>query len=154
MKLKAFLEDWARKLQHFREWPPDTLVLSNHAGPLPSLTVAVPRFADVWGLDSWPRVGWRFDPLSTTLVGLVGFLALLVVPLWFWFGRRRIEVVFVVLPALYLHAVYAVASHFIPRYAQPEVPLRIWATALLVCLMACAVRRLGGTLGRTRAFTT
>ncbi len=154
LTLKDFLEDWARKLQHFREWPPDTLVLSNHAGPLPSLTVAVPRFADVWGLDSWPRVGWRFDPLSTTLVGLVGFLALLVVPLWFWLGRRRIEVVFVVLPALYLHAVYAVASHFIPRYAQPEVPLRIWATALLVCLMACAVRRLGGTLGRTRAFTT
>ena len=98
----------------------------------------------------------RFDPLSATLVNLVGFLALLVVPPWFWFGRRRrrIEVVFVVLPALYLHAVYAVASHFIPRYAEPEVPLRIWATLLLVCLMASSVRRLGRMLVERRVFTT
>ena len=142
-------------LHHFRESPFSSEVLSNHAPSLPSLKVAVPRLADVWGLDSWPRWEWRFDPLSRTLVNLVGFFALLVVPLWFWFGRRRrIEVVFVVLPALYLHAVYAVASHFIPRYAEPEVPLRIWATLLLVCLMASSVRRLGGMLVERRVFTT
>ena len=75
-------------------------------------------------------------------------------PLWFWLGRRRIEVVFVVLPALYLHAVYAVASHFIPRYATPEVPLRIWATALLICLIASTAHRLGGMLVQKRASTT
>ncbi len=152
--LKDFLEDWAQKLQHLQEWPPDTLMLSNRAGSLPSPMVAMPRFADVWGLDSWPRWEWYFDPLLRTLVGLVGFLALLVVPLWFWFGRRRIEVVFVVLPALYLHAVYAVASHFIPRYAQPEVPLQIWATALVVYLTASFARRLVGTLGRSRVSKT
>ena len=143
-------------LYHFREWPFFGTVLSNHVPSLPSLEVAVPRLADVWGLDFWPRWGWTGGPISNTLVNLVGFLALLVVPLWFWFGRRRrrIEVVFVVLPALYLHAVYAVASHFIPRYAEPEVPLRIWATLLLVCLMASSVRRLGGMLVERRVSTT
>ncbi len=128
-------------LHYFRESPLGSIVWSNHVPSLPSLTVAMPRLAEVWGLDSWPHWEWRFDPLSRTVVNLVGFLALLVVPLWFWFGHRRVEVVFVVLPALYLHGVYAVASHFILRYAQPEVPLRIWATLLLVCLMASSVRR-------------
>ncbi len=128
-------------LYHLRESPLHSIVWSNHVPSLPSLKVAMPRLAEVWGLDSWPHWEWRFDPLSRTLVNLVGFLALLVVPLWFWFGRRRIEVVFVVLPALYLHGVYAVASHFLLRYAQPEVPLRIWATLLLLCLVVSSVRR-------------
>ena len=141
-------------LHYFRESPLRSMVWSNHVPSLPRLDVAVPRLADVWGLDSWPRGGWRFGPLSKTVVNLVGFLALLVVPLWFWFGRRRrIEVVFVVLPALYLHAVYAVASHFIPRYAEPGVPLRIWATLLLLCLVASSVRRLGGMPVERRAST-
>ena len=139
-------KDPSGMLYHFRSRPLGSKVWSNHVQSLPSLRVAVPRLAEVWGLDSWPRWGWRFDPLSKTLVNLVGFLALLVVPLWFWFGRRsrRIEIVFVMLPALYLHAVYAVASHFIPRYAQPEIPLRILAVLLLVCLIASSLRRLGG----------
>ncbi len=142
-------------LYHFRESPFSSVVLSNHVPSLPSPEVAAPRLADVWGLDYWPRWEWRFGPLSRTVVNLVGFLALLVVPPWFWFGRRRrIEVVFVVLPALYLHAVYAVASHFIPLYAEPEVPLRIWATLLLLCLMASSVRRLGRILVERRASTT
>ena len=140
-------------LYHLRESPFLSMVLSNHAPSLPLLDVAAPRLAEVWGLDHWPHWEWRFGPLSSTVVNLVGFLALLVVPLWFWFGRRRVEVVFVVLPALYLHGVYAVASHFLPRYAQPEVPLRIWATLLLVCLAASSVRRLGGMLVERRAST-
>ncbi len=131
-------------LRYFRESPIRSEVWSNHVPSLPPPNVAAPRLADTWGLDFWPRWGWWLDPLSRTLVNLVGFVALLVVPLWFWFGRRRVEVVFVVLPALYLHAVYALASHFIPRYAEPGVPLRIWAALLLLCLLASSVRRLGG----------
>ncbi len=156
-RVSEFLEDagadaahWSKPsgmLYHLRESPLHSIVWSNHVPSLPSLKVAVPRLAEVWGLDSWPHWEWRFGPLSRTLVNLVGLLALLVVPLWFWFWRRRrIEVVFVVLPALYLHGVYAVASHFVLRYAQPEVPLRIWATLLLVCLAASSVRRLGRRL--------
>ena len=110
-------------LHYFRESLLYSIVWSNHVPSLPSLEVAIPRLVEAWGPDSWPSWRWRFDPLSSTVVNLVGFLALLVVPLWFWFGHRRVEVVFVVLPALYLHGVYAVASHFILRYAQPEVPL-------------------------------
>ena len=155
-RVSKFLEDtgadaapWADSsgmLYHFRNLRLNSIVWSNHVQSLPSPRVAVPRFAEVWGLDSWPRWGWRFDPLSKTLVNLVGFVALLAVPLWFWFARRGrcIEIVFVMLPALYLHAVYAVASHFIPRYAQPEIPLRILAVLLLVCLVASSLRRLGG----------
>ncbi len=134
-------------LYYLRESPLHSMVWSNHVPSLPRLSVAAPRLAEVWGLDSWPHWEWRFGPLSRTVVNLVGFLALLVVPLWFWFGRRRrIEVVFVVLPALYLHGVYAVASHFLLRYAQPEVPLRIWAMLLLLCLVASSVRLLGRRL--------
>ena len=141
-------------LHYFLESPLRSMVWSNHVPSLPRLYVAAPRLADVWGLDSWPRWEWWFGPLSSTVVNLVGFLALLVVPLWFWFGRRRrIEVVFVVLPALYLHGVYAVASHFSLRYPEPEVPLRIWATLLLVCLVVSSVRRLGGMLVERRAST-
>ncbi len=132
-------------LRYFRESPIRSVVWSNHVPSLPQRKVAAPRLADIWGLDSWPRWEWWFDPLSRTLVNLVGFIALLVVPLWFWFGRRRrVEVVFVVLPALYLHAVCALASHFVPRYAEPGVPLRIWAALMLLCLLASSVRRLGG----------
>ena len=139
-------------LQYFRESPRVSMVWSNHVPSLPKLYIAAPRLADVWGLDSWPRWGWQFDPLSKTLVNLVGFLALLAVPLWFWFGRRsrRIEIVFVMLPALYLHAVYAAASHFEPRYAEPEIPLRILAVLLLVCLIASSRRRLGGRAAERR----
>ena len=142
-------------LHYFRESPLRSMVWSNHVPSLPRLDVAAPRLADVWGLDSWPRWEWRFDPLSRTVVSLVGFLALLVMPLWFWFGRRRrIGVVFVVLPALYLHAVYAVTSHFLPRYAEPGVPLRIWAALLLLCLVASSMRRLGGMPVERRASAT
>ena len=153
--VSEFLEDigadavhWADPsgmLYHFRNRPVGSEVWSNHVQSLPSTMVTVPRLTEVWSLDSWPRWRWKFDPLLKTLVNLVGFLALLVVPLWFCFGRRsrRIEVMFVMLPALYMHAVYAVASHFIHRYAVPEIPLRILAVLLLVSLAASSLRRLG-----------
>ncbi len=142
-------------LHYFQGSPLRSMVWSNHVPSLPRLDVAAPRLADIWGLDSWPSWEWRLGPLSRTLVSLVGFLALFVVPLWFWFGRRRrVEVVFVVLPALYLHAVYAVVSYLSPRYAEPGVPLRIWAALLLLCLVASYVRRLGGMLVAGRASTT
>ena len=95
---------------HFRDAPFYSLVLTNRLSSLPDMDVVLPRFAEIWGLDFWPRWGWRFPPVIATLVNLAGVLALVVMPLWFWFGRRRrIEAVFVVLPALYMHGVYAVA---------------------------------------------
>ena len=40
----------------------------------------------------------------------------------------------VFLPALYGHGVYALAAHFLPRYAVPQILLRVTATVLLLYL--------------------
>ena len=105
------------------------------------------RVADLWGFEAWPRWGHRFSGVTSTIVNLTGSLALIVAPLWFWFSRGRFEAVLVTLPALYLHGVYTVASHFIPRYAQPEIPLRVVATMLVLSLLLVLVKqRLGGLI--------
>ena len=98
------------------------------------------RIAEQWGLLPWPRWGVPFNALFSTIHHLAGFLTLLVVPAWFWLGRKRPDVVLIALPALYCHGVYATATHFIPRYADPETPLRSVAVMLLVFLVASWVR--------------
>ena len=103
------------------------------------------RLADLWGFEAWPRWGQGFSGATSTIVNLTGSLALIAAPLGFWFFHGRFEAVLVTLPALYSHGVYAVASHFIPRYAQPEIPLRVVATMLLLSLLLVPVKqRLGG----------
>lgn len=99
------------------------------------------RLADAWGLPLWPRWGVPFSPAVSTALHLVGFLSLLVAPAWFWLAHRRFDVVLIVLPALYCHAVYAAATHFIPRYADPETPVRSVTTMLVVFLVVAAARR-------------
>ena len=99
------------------------------------------RLADLWGFEAWPRWGQGFSGVTSTIVNLTGSLALIVAPLGFWFFRGRFEAVLVTLPALYSHGVYAVASHFISRYAQPEIPLRVVATMLLLSLLLVPVKR-------------
>ena len=94
------------------------------------------RLADTWGITLWPRWGVPFNTVLSTILHLAGFLSLLVVPAWFWLARKRIDVVLIALPALYCHGVYAVATHFIPRYADPETPLRSVTAMLLVFLVA------------------
>ena len=100
------------------------------------------------GLPCWARVAawprWRraYGATAATLVNLIGFLALLVVPLWFWLGRGRFEAVLVFLPALYAHGAYSMASHFLPRYALPEIPLRVTAAMLLLFLAWSSLRRM------------
>ena len=103
------------------------------------------RLADLWGFEAWPRWGQGFSGIISTIVNLTGSLALIVAPLGFWFFRGRFEAVLVTLPALYSHGVYAVASDFIPRYAQPEIPLRVVATMMVLSLILVPVKqRLGG----------
>ena len=88
----------------------------------------------------WPRSGVPFNTVLSTILHLAGFLSLLVVPAWFWLARKRFDVVLIALPALYCHGVYAVATHFIPRYADPETPLRSVTAMLLVFLVASLAR--------------
>lgn len=119
-----------------REAPVNSLIFTNNREALPSMSIDVAVLSEAWGFGSWPRLRLQLDAVEKTLVNLVGFIALLVAPLWYW--RRYpdcIEILLVPLPALYLHAVYSVATHFLPRYAQPEIPLRIWAMLLLLCLV-------------------
>ena len=99
------------------------------------------RLADIAGWNAWPR--WRSlnGPVGATLVNLTGFLALIVVPLWLWFGRGQFETILVFLPALYAHGTYTLASHFIPRYAEPQIPLRVTATMVLLYLAWTSLRR-------------
>ena len=106
------------------------------------------RLADIRGNTAWPRWRLAYGASAATLVNLVGVLALLVVPLWFWLGRGRFEAVFVFLPALYAHGAYSMASHFLPRYALPEIPLRITATMLLLYLAWSSLHRLIKPLAR------
>ena len=93
------------------------------------------RLADIHGLAVWPRWRRAYGATAATLTNIIGFFSLFLVPLWFWLGRGRFECVLVFLPALYLHGAYSLASHFLPRYALPEIPLRITATALLLHLV-------------------
>ena len=100
------------------------------------------RLADVHGLPDWPRWRWAYGGITVTLVNLVGLLAIFVVPFWFWLGRGRFDVALVFLPALYAHGAYAVTSHFLPRYAEPQIPLRVTATMLLLFLAWSTLQRL------------
>lgn len=100
------------------------------------------RLADIHGLPDWPRWRWAYGGIAMTFVNLVGLLALFVVPFWFWLGRRRFDVALVFLPALYAHGAYAVISHFLPRYAEPQIPLRVTATMLLLFLAWPALQKL------------
>ena len=94
------------------------------------------RLAEQWELLLWPRWGVPFNTVLSTVLHLAGFLSLLVVPAWFGLARKRFDVILIALPALYCHGVYAVATHFIPRYADPETPLRSVTAMLLVFLLA------------------
>ncbi len=108
------------------------------------------RFADIGGLTNLPRWRWAYSATAATLVNLIGFLALAVAPLWFWLGRGRFDVILIFLPALYAHGAYAAASHFVPRFAVPEIPLRVTATMLLLFLVWSSLRRIVGS-ARARA---
>ena len=98
------------------------------------------RLADLAGWNDWRRWHRPFGPAGATLVNLTGFLALIVVPLWLWVGRGQFEATLVFLPALYAHGAYAMASIFLPRYAVPQIPLRVTATMVLLYLSWTSLR--------------
>ncbi|NKB99552.1 MAG: phospholipid carrier-dependent glycosyltransferase [Pseudomonadales bacterium] len=83
------------------------------------------------GFDNFPRLGVHFPSFVQAVLGIGSFLALLGVALLAWL-RRETVLFLAVLLALYSHSVYALVSHFIPRYSVPVLPLRI--VALVACL--------------------
>ena len=98
------------------------------------------RLANVAGWYDWARWGWAYGPVGASFFNLVSFLALLAVPLWLWLGRGQFEAILVFLPALYGHGACAMASHFLSRYAEPQIPLRVTATMVLLYLAWTSLR--------------
>ena len=98
------------------------------------------RLANIAGWNDWARWGWAYGPIGASFFNLVSFLALIAVPLWLWLGRGQFETILVFLPALYDHGACAMASHFLSRYAEPKIPLRVTALMLLLYLAWSSLR--------------
>ncbi len=90
------------------------------------------RVGDLKGLEWMPRLGFRYPIEQATLLNLITGGALLLLPLVMFLRGFDLSGLLITLPALYSHSVYALVSHFIPRYAIPEIPLRVVATLILV----------------------
>ena len=97
------------------------------------------RLADVAGRIDWPRWRHAYGPAGATIVNLIGFFALILVPLWLWLGRGQFETILLFLPALYAHGAYAMV-YLEPRYAEPQIPLRVIATMVLLYLVWSSIR--------------
>jgi hypothetical protein len=95
------------------------------------------RLAAIWGID-WPCWHWNFSPSWRTAYNIAGALSLLAAPLLLFLtrgGAAALVGLAVFLPALYAHAAYAIASHFIVRYAVPEIALRNVAVCAVVGML-------------------
>ena len=102
------------------------------------------RLADIAGWNDWARWRRAYGPISASFFNLVSFLALIAVPLWLWRGRGQFEAILVFLPALYGHGAYAMASRFLPRFAEPQIPLRVTALMILLYLAWSSLRTARG----------
>jgi hypothetical protein len=100
-----------------------------------------PLAMDVDHENSWPGrvvvVTKRFvDTLSFLMVP--GFIVLIVLSL----ARRNVQLLWFCLPTLYGIAIHAAATHFIPRYGVPGIPVYALSLMLLLLLLARRLRRL------------
>ena len=102
------------------------------------------RLADIAGRNDWARWRRAYGPISASFFNLVSFLALIAVPLWLWRGRGQFEAILVFLPALYGHGAYAMASRFLPRFAEPQISLRVTALMILLYLAWSSLRTVSG----------
>ena len=91
----------------------------------------------------WPKLGVHFSPAVMSWYNMLAALALFAMPLMLYRKRRDLSGLVLVLPVLYSHGAYAFATHFIPRYAVPEIPIRAVALCVLVMLIASMVARAG-----------
>lgn len=97
----------------------------------------------------WPKLGYRLSPAAMTWYNLLAVVALFAMPFLLYRQRRDLGGLIVVLPVLYSHGAYAFATHFIPRYATPEIPIRAAALCVLITLIvSMAARVLGGQIAQ------
>lgn len=103
---------------------------------------------DTWGWkspDNLPTVGknlsidlgsfgYRFNKYQKFYVNLFCFLCFLLLPLFLLSKKRWAELGFF-MPALFSHAIYSLASQFLPRYGVPEIPVILIATTFSLHLI-------------------
>lgn len=78
------------------------------------------------GIWSFKSDGWL-----TVILNLFSFLSLALLPvLSFYF--RRLDWFVVATPSLLLFLFYGLATHFIPRYSQPLIPIALLSLAIVV----------------------
>ena len=92
------------------------------------------RDYDVGASDGYHRVLWMPVTLVQSLAGQLRYLflpalGLMLVIAW---RRRSFDQGFILLPILYVIGIHAVATHFIPRYAYPVVPLLVLVFSIAV----------------------
>ena len=81
-------------------------------------------------------MGWRgFWPFKSkdffyTIINLMAFLSLIVVPMIGLYEKKRSWVVIGIVPTIY-YSFYAFTSHFLPRYSEPLIPLSLVCLAIL-----------------------
>ena len=86
--------------------------------------------SESWSIQT-PRPQYLMGLWTQTIYNLLATLALLLVPLLGWLRDRDLSALMALMPAIYCHAAYAGISHFLPRYAFPEIPLRAAALCVL-----------------------
>ncbi len=94
----------------------------------------------MFGFDWIPRNGFKYTSHQITLLNLVTGAAVLLLPFILFFRGRDFSGLLISLPVIYSHAVYALVSHFNPRYSIPEIPLRVAATLVLIGLLFNGLR--------------
>ena len=100
--------------------------------------------------ESWPvrmpRPQYLMSLWTQTIYNLLATLALLLVPVLGWLRDRDLSALMAFMPAIYCHAAYASISHFLPRYAFPEIPLRAAALCVLTYYLVSFIA------GKVKAF--
>jgi hypothetical protein len=94
-----------------------------------------------WGdLDKLGMADWinRYDARKRTYFNIGSFLCLIILPFIYLGVYRSADALIVLMPGIYCHGMYSLASHFIPRYSEPTMGARSVALGLAAGLILLA----------------
>lgn len=94
-------------------------------------TTAVMAWRGLWSFDGGNHLRPSGESVFSITMNLISFLTFLIMPLLALILRRKILFIFSLFP-LGMFWVYALFSHFIPRYSAPLIPIAILSLLVLV----------------------